>query len=99
MVNLLPQSYRNIYYQKRLLAYCTIAFLSLSAISLGYFKMNISKIFQFRDKIKSLRVEVVQKKSTYHEDDNLYQKLQKFIPMVNFMNTANSSPEDRKSVV
>ena len=99
MVNLLPQSYRNIYYQKRLLVYCTIAFLSFSAISLVYLKMNISKIFQFRDKIKLLRVEVMQKKSTYREDDTHYQKLQKVMPLVNFTNTANSSPDFQKVLI
>ncbi|MFN3532395.1 MAG: hypothetical protein ACK41Q_07775 [Candidatus Brocadia sp.] len=98
MVNLLPQSYRNIYYQKRLLAYCTIAFLFFSAISLWYLKMNVSNIFQFRDKIRSLRVEIMQKKSTYC-DDNRYQKLQKFMPLINFMNVANASPDFQKALI
>lgn len=99
MVNLLPQSYRNIYHQKKLLTYCMIAFLFFSAVSLGYLKLNVSKIFQYKDRIKSLRAEVMEKKSAYHADDNLYQKLQKLMPLVNFMNTANLSPDFQKVLI
>lgn len=97
--NLLPQGYRIFYRQKDILTYYTAFFLLFFVIGIGYLKMKFSEITTTKERIKSLRSEINGMETIRVNYENTKKELGKFMPLINFMNAANSSPDMQKALV
>ena len=97
--NLLPLKYRRLFTQKRVASYGTVFFLLFSLIGLGLMLINVSQIFLMKEKINSLRkdlTEINAVASAYERDTS---KLQQFLPLINLINEARSSPDVQKALL
>jgi hypothetical protein len=97
--NLLPLIYRTLFTQKRIASYGAVFFLLLSLIGLGLMLINMSQIFLIKEKIDVLRkdlTEVDAVASAYEKDTA---KLQQFLPLINMINEARSSPDIQKALL
>ena len=97
--NLLPLIYRTLFTQKRIASYGAVFFLLLSLIGLGLMLINMSQIFLMKEKIDVLRkdlTEVDAVASAYEKDTA---KLQQFLPLINLINEARSSPDIQKALL
>jgi hypothetical protein len=97
--NLLPESYRSICRQKTILSYYTALFLILSVIGMVYLKMKLSETADMKRKITSLRAEMSGMESIRIGYENKKKELDKVMPLINFMNAMNSSPDMQKALV
>ncbi|BCB97124.1 hypothetical protein JZK55_20460 [Dissulfurispira thermophila] len=97
-INLLPDSYRNLYKQKTILSYYTLLFLILSVAGLGYIKMQYSDIAAMKKQIELLRSEIrnMDITSSYETKKNEFDKV---IPLINFLNTINTSADIQKALI
>ncbi len=97
--SLLPESYRSLHRQKTILAYYVVFFMLLSIIGLGYIKTKYSEIATTKRKIDSLRSEIKGMESIRTGYENNKKELDKVMPIINFINTMNSSPDMQKALV
>jgi hypothetical protein len=97
--NLLPLKYRTLFTQKRVASYGSVFFLLLSLIGLGLMLINVSQIFLMKEKINLLRkdlTEINAVASAYEKDTA---KLRQFLPLINLINDARSSPDIQKALL
>ena len=97
--NLLPQDYMIFYRQKDILTYYTAFFLLFFVIGIGYLKMKFTEIATTKEKINALRSEISEMVSIRVNYENKKRELDKFMPLINFINAANSSPDMQKALV
>lgn len=97
--NLLPVKYRSFYRQKTILSYYTALFLILSVIGMVYLKMKLSETADMKRKIASLRAEIRGMESIRIGYENKKREFDKIVPLINFVNTMNSSPDIQKALV
>lgn len=97
--NLLPESYRSVCRQKTILAYYTALLLILSAIGMVYLKMILSETADLKRKIASLRAEIKGMESIRIGYENKKIEFDKIAPLIDFINTMNSSPDIQKALV
>jgi hypothetical protein len=97
--NLLPLKYRTLFTQKRVASYGSVFFLLLSLIGLGLMLINVPQIFLMKEKINLLRkdlTEINAVASAYEKDTA---KLRQFLPLINLINEARSSPDIQKALL
>ncbi|MCG6535187.1 MAG: hypothetical protein L7F78_10935 [Syntrophales bacterium LBB04] len=97
--NLLPLKYRRLFTQRRVASYGAIFFLLFSLIGLGLMLINVSQIFLIMEKINLLRkdlTEINAVTSAYEKDTA---RLQQFLPLINLINEARSSPDFQKALL
>jgi prefoldin subunit 5 len=97
--NLLPQGYRSFIKHKSVLTYYTAFFVLFSIIGSGYIKTKTSEIMSVKSKTNSLRTEIMQMQPTYQNYEVREKEFQRFMPLINFMNNINSSPDSQKALI
>jgi hypothetical protein len=97
--NLLPESYRNVYRQKTILAYYTTFFLLLSIVGLGYIKVRYAEIAAIKKEIDLLRSEIRSMESIRIGYENKKREFDKIASLINFVNTMNSSPDFQRVLI
>jgi len=96
--NLLPKKYKVLYMQRYAVAYSILFFLLFSLIGLSYFMINLSDISSLREKIESLRKELVGTESVVAGYDKNSAQLQQILPLINLINDARSGPDVEKAL-
>jgi len=91
--NLLPPAYRTLYRQKEILTYYTAFFVIFFIIGLGYLKIKQTETEGVRKKIDSLRSEMQAMEPAIADYENKKKELDKRMPLINFINSMNSSPD------
>ena len=97
--NLLPHKYKRLYTQRSIASYAVVFFLLFSLIGLGHLLINLSEISLINEKINILRKDLsgIDAATSAYEKET--EKMQHFLPLINFVNEANSSPDIQKALV
>jgi hypothetical protein len=97
--NLLPLKYRTLFTQKRVASYGSVFFLLLSLIGLGLMLINVPQIFLMKEKINLLRKDLTEINAVVSAYEKDTAKLRQFLPLINLINDARSSPDIQKALL
>ena len=97
--NLLPHKYGVLYTQKRIVSYAVVFFFLFSLIGMGHIFINLSEISLINNKINLLRKDLtgIDAVTSAYEKD--MESMRQFLPLINFVNEAHSSPDIQKALV
>jgi hypothetical protein len=94
--SLLPPAYRTMNTQKAVLTWSTSFLLLFSLLGAGRIALTVSEIPDLRTKIHNLRKEISEREPVFVEYGSYKNELQKIMPLVTYMNRANTSPDVQK---
>ncbi|MBI3592541.1 MAG: hypothetical protein HY099_03550, partial [Nitrospirae bacterium] len=97
--NILPQRYRLLTLQKKVVTYCMMLLLVLSFAGLGYMKMKITEILEIKRSVDMLRDEIKQMETNRLSYEAHTRELQQFVPLINVINRANAYPDMQKALI
>lgn len=89
--NLLPDTYRDMVVQRKLMAYCILVLGLLSFIGLGYIGFQWLDIAKTKTTIESLRRDIGKRQAVIGEFEGALAGLQKFSPSIEIINTFGKS--------
>jgi len=97
--DLLPESYRGIFTQRKILAYAVIIFVIFSLIGIGYIGFKLYDITMTSKEISLLREGIGVKQPIIGDFTSTSKELQKLMPPITFMNQINTSPDIQQVLV
>lgn len=97
--DLLPEGYRSIFTQRKILAYAAIIFLVLSLIGVGYIGLKAYDIMLTLNEIDALRQGIGVRQPIIGDFTNTSKELQKVMVPITFMNQINSTPDIQQVLV
>lgn len=96
--SLLPPAYQSLKTQKTVLIWSTSFLLLFSLVGVGRIALTASQIPDFKTKIHNLRKEISVKEPVFIEYESIKNEFQKIMPLVTYMNKANTSPDFQKAL-
>jgi hypothetical protein len=94
--SLIPLVYQGINIQRKIMAYAIVVFLFLSVVGAGYIGVKVTNSILTKGEIKKTRLDIAGRQSVIDEYEKVSNELQKLMPLINFMNTANTSIDMQK---
>lgn len=97
--DMLPEGYRGIFTQRKILAYAVVVFLVFSLIGMGYMGLKFFDISLTSKEINILRQGIGVRQPIIGDFTNTSKELQKLMSSITFMNQVNASPDMQKVLV
>jgi len=97
--DLLPEGYRGIFTQRKILAYAAAVLLVLSLIGVGYIGIKLYDIMLTKKEISALRQTIGVRQPIIGDFTRTSKELQKVMPPITFMNQINTSPDIQQVLV
>lgn len=97
--NMLPEGYRGIFTQRKILAYAVAVFLVFSMIGVGYIGLKLYDIMLTSKEISVLRQGIGVRQPIIGDFTSTSKELQKVMPPITFMNRINTSPDIQQVLV
>jgi hypothetical protein len=97
--SLLPKTYRGFLVQKTILLLCIGVFLLSSVLGLGYMMLRFYEVYSIKKSIAPLKDTLIGRQGVYNEFVDSNRELQKFTPLLNYLNTENATPDIQKALI
>ncbi len=97
--DMLPESYRGIFTQRKILAYAVIVFLVFSLMGIGYIGLKLFDISLTSKEINFLRQGIGVRQPIIGDFTSTSKELQKLMAPITFMNQINTSPDMQKVLI
>jgi hypothetical protein len=97
--SLLPKTYRGFLVQKTILLLCIGVFLLSSVLGLGYMMLRFYEVYSIKKSITPLKDVLIGRQGVYNEFVDSNRELQKFTPLLNYLNTENATPDIQKALI
>lgn len=97
--DLLPRDYRNFYLHKAVVSYLSIILLVTFAAGAFYLRAKSSEIYASKKKAEAIRSEIKRMEPILTAYENKKKEMEKFMPLINFINAVNASPDIQKALI
>lgn len=97
--DLLPEGYRGIFTQRKILTYAVAVLLVFSLIGAGYIGLKLYDIMLTKKEISMLRQTIGVRQPIIGDFTRTSKELQKIMPPITFMNRINTSPDIQQVLV
>lgn len=97
--DLLPEGYRGIFTQRKILAYAAVILVVLSLIGAGYISLKLYDIILTSKEISMVRQTIGVRQPIIGDFTSTSKELEKVMPPISFMNRINTSPDIQQVLV
>ncbi|HAK88650.1 MAG TPA: hypothetical protein DHV16_07560 [Nitrospiraceae bacterium] len=97
--NLLPKDYRDFYLHKTVISYLLFTLLIILTAGAFYLKAKSSEIFASKKKAEAVRSEIKGMEPIITAYENKKKEMERFMPLINFINAVNASPDMQKALI
>jgi hypothetical protein len=94
--SLLPLVYQGVNIQRKIMVCAIAVLLFLSVLGIGYIGVKMTNVMLTKGEITRTRQDIAGKQSVINEYEKVSKELQRLMPLINFMNTANTSLDIQK---
>jgi hypothetical protein len=94
--SLLPLVYQGVNIQRKIMVCAIAVLLFLSVLGIGYIGVKMTNVMLTKGEITRTRQDIAGKQSVINEYEKVSKELQRLMPLIDFMNTANTSLDMQK---